>query len=217
MELDHDDIITEKTGELMVKAFQLYPDCKFVFSDCAEVDENMNSLTYGEGFAFGYGKYRKETYNDIEFKVANCQNMNPLTTRHIVGVPNHFRAWDKEFYHSIGGHNRRLSIADDYELILRTFLNTRMVGIRKLLYLQFFHNSDSLNNTQNSTRADIQRRVRTISNFYNKKIKERFEELGINDWAYDENPNNPLLSKPRFGLEEGAANYIWYPDNDYLI
>jgi hypothetical protein len=110
-----------------------------------------------------------------------------------------------------------LSIADDYELILRTFLNTRMVGIRKLLYLQFFHNSDSLNNTQNSTRADIQRRVRTISNFYNKKIKERFEELGINDWAYDENPNNPLLSKPRFGLEEGAANYIWYPDNDYLI
>jgi glycosyltransferase involved in cell wall biosynthesis len=217
MELDHDDIITEKAGELMVKAFQLYPDCKFVFSDCAEVDENMNSLTYGEGFAFGYGKYRKEIYNDIEFKVANCQNMNPLTTRHIVGVPNHFRAWDKEFYHSIGGHNRRLSIADDYELILRTFLNTRMVGIRKLLYLQFFHNSDSLNNTQNSTRADIQRRVRTISNFYNKKIKERFEELGINDWAYDENPNNPLLSKPRFGLEEGAANYIWYPDNDYLI
>jgi len=213
MELDHDDVLTDRAGELMVKAFKLYPDCKFVFSDCAEIDENHNSLTYGDGFAFGYGKYRKEFYNNREYQVAICQNINPLTIRHIVGVPNHFRAWEREFYHSIGGHNRRLTIADDYELIIRSFLKTRFVGIRKLLYLQFFHNSDNLNNTQNSSRADIQRRVRTISNFYNIKIKERFEELGIEDWAFKENPNNPLLSKPRIGDSEGVVNYIWVPDS----
>jgi glycosyltransferase involved in cell wall biosynthesis len=213
MELDHDDVLTDRAGELMVKAFKLYPDCKFVFSDCAEIDENHKSLTYGDGFAFGYGKYRKEFYNNREYQVAICQNINPLTIRHIVGVPNHFRAWEREFYHSIGGHNRRLTIADDYELIIRSFLKTRFVGIRKLLYLQFFHNSDNLNNTQNSSRADIQRRVRTISNFYNIKIKERFEELGIEDWAFKENPNNPLLSKPRIGDSEGVVNYIWVPDS----
>jgi O-antigen biosynthesis protein len=213
MELDHDDVLTDMAGELMVKAFKLYPDCKFVFSDCAEIDENHNSLTYGDGFAFGYGKYRKEFYNNREYQVAICQNINPKTIRHIVGVPNHFRAWEREFYHSIGGHNRRLTIADDYELIIRSFLKTRFVGIRKLLYLQFFHNSDNLNNTQNSSRADIQRRVRTISNFYNIKIKERFEELGIEDWAFKENPNNPLITSSRFGNDEGVANYIWVPDS----
>lgn len=213
MELDHDDYLINSAAQLMVEAFQRYPDCKFVFSDCAEIDENWNSLTYGDGFAFGYGKYRKELYRGREYQVAVCQNINPLTIRHIVGVPNHFRAWDREFYHSIGGHNRRLTIADDYELIIRSFLKTRFVGIRKLLYLQFFHNSDTLNNTQNSTRADIQRRVRTISSFYNFRIKERFEELGIEDWAFKDNPQNPLLSKPRIGDEEGAANYIWIPDS----
>lgn len=227
MELDHDDILTDNAGELMVKAFNLYPDCKFVFSDCVEIDENHNSLTYGDGFAFGYGKYRKELYRGREYQVAICQNMNPITIRHIVVVPNHFRAWDREFYHSIGGHNRRLTIADDYELLIRSFLKTRFVCIRQMCYLQFFHNSDSLNNTQNSSRADIQRRVRTISSFYNKQIKDRFEELGINDWAYNDNPENPLLSKPRYGNEEGAANYIWIPGlpipkietlkNDYII
>lgn len=213
MELDHDDVLTDSAGELMIKAFKLYPDCKFVFSDCAEIDENHNSLTYGDGFSFGYGKYRKEFYNNREYQVAICQNINPKTIRHIVGVPNHFRAWEREFYHSIGGHNRRLTIADDYELIIRSFLKTRFVGIRKLLYLQFFHNSDNLNNTQNSSRADIQRRVRTISNFYNIKIKERFEELGIEDWAFKENPNNPLITSSRFGNDEGVANYIWVPDS----
>jgi len=211
MELDHDDMLAEKAGELMVKAFQKYPDCKFAFSDCAEIDENHNSLTYGDGFSFGYGKYRKELYRGREYQVAVCQNINPLTIRHIVGVPNHFRAWDREFYHSIGGHNRRLTIADDYELIIRSFLKTKFVGVRQLCYLQFFHNSDTLNNTQNSTRADIQRRVRTISNFYNKQIKDRFEELGIEDWAFNHNPNNPLSAESRFGQSEGAANYIFEP------
>ena len=214
MELDHDDVLTDRAGELMVKAFKLYPDCKFVFSDCAEIDENHNSLTYGDGFAFGYGKYRKEFYNNREYQVAICQNINPLTIRHIVGVPNHFRAWEREFYHSIGGHNRRLTIADDYELIIRSFLKTKFVGIRQLCYLQFFHNSDTLNNTQNSTRADIQRRVRTISNFYNKQIKDRFEELGIVDWAWNGNPNKPLMTPSQFNEREGVANYIWTPGYD---
>jgi len=217
MELDHDDVLTDKAGELMVKAFKLYPDCKFAFSDCAEIDENWNSLTYGDGFAFGYGKYRKETYRGREYQVAICQNINPKTIRHIVGVPNHFRAWDREFYHSIGGHNRRLTIADDYELIIRSFLKTRFVGVRQLCYLQFFHNSDTLNNTQNSTRADIQRRVRTISNFYNKQIKDRFEELGIEDWAFNHNPNNPLSAESRFGEMEGSVNYIWTPGYDIPV
>ena len=215
-ELDHDDYLTEDAGELMVKAFKKYPECKFVFSDCAEIDELGNSLTYGEGFAFGYGKYRDEKWRGKEYKVAICQNINPKTIRHIVGVPNHFRAWEKDFYFSVGGHNRRLTIADDYELIVRSFLKTRFVGIRKMLYIQYFHNSTTINNTQNSCRADIQRRVRTISNFYNLKIKERFEELGLRDWAWEANPNNPLLTGSKFGLEENAANLIWNPKDDYV-
>jgi hypothetical protein len=132
-------------------------------------------------------------------------NINPKTIRHIVGVPNHFRAWEKEFYHKIGGHNRRLSIADDYELIIRTFLNTRMVRIPKLLYLQFYHES----NTQNDTRGDIQRRVRSIGSFYNQQIKQRFDELGFRDWAYDGNPLNPLLTESKFGVEENPVNYTY--------
>jgi len=207
MELDHDDCLTNDAGKLMVDAFQMYPDCKFVYSDCAEIDENHVSLTYGDGFSFGYGSYRDEQYRGRDYKVANTSNINPKTIRHIVGVPNHFRAWDKAFYHSIGGHNRRLTIADDYELIVRTFLNTKMVKIPKLLYLQYYHS----NNTQNATRKDIQRRVRSISNYYNQQIRNRFIELGFQDWAYDGNPNNPLMVDSRFGKEEGYVNYIMEP------
>jgi hypothetical protein len=189
----------------MVEAFKKYPDAKFVYSDCAEIWENHSSITYGEGFAYGYGSYRDEVYNGITYKAMNTANLNPKTIRHIVGVPNHFRAWDRKFYMSIGGHNRRLTIADDYELIVRTFLKTKMVRIPKMLYLQFYHS----NNTQDKTRADIQRRVRSIREFYNDKIHQRFIELGLKDWAYDYNPYDPLSCESRFGREENAVNYIF--------
>jgi glycosyltransferase involved in cell wall biosynthesis len=204
MEMDHDDYLTPDAVDLMVEAFQKYPDCKFVYSDFAEIDENHNSLTYGDSFSFNYGSYRDEEYNGRVYKTVNTSGINPKTIRHIVGVPNHFRAWERFFYHSIGGHNRRLSIADDYELIVRTFLHTKMVRIPKLLYLQFYHNS----NTQNATRKDIQRRVRTISNFYNERIKNRFEELGVRDWAYEFNPQSPLNAPSLFGNDECAVNYV---------
>ena len=211
MELDHDDYVTPDAAYWMVEAFQKYPEAKFVYSDCVEIYENHEmAFVYPEGFSFGYGSYRDEVYNGRSYKVMNTTNINPKTIRHIVGVPNHFRAWDRFFYHSIGGHNRRLTIADDYELVVRTFLKTKMVRIPKLLYLQFYHN----NNTQNATRSDIQRRVRTISNHYNHQIYQRFKELGVVDWAYESNPENPIWVDSRFGNQENYVNLTFGESGD---
>jgi hypothetical protein len=80
--------------------------------------------------------------------------------------------------------------------------------------LQFIYRSDTSSNTHDLSRADIQRRVRAILDFYNTKINKRFIDMGIDDWAYNENPNNPLLSSSRYGIDEGAANYSYYPDVD---
>jgi hypothetical protein len=132
--------------------------------------------------------------------------MNPKTVRHIVGVPNHFRAWRRDVYHRIGGHNRRLSIADDYELLLRTFLTTRMVHVPRLSYVQYLSKSGPTKNAQMTARGDIQRRVRSISWSYEDRIRDRFAELGLRDWAAEERPDNPLAAESRFGEEEQSAS-----------
>jgi glycosyltransferase involved in cell wall biosynthesis len=201
IELDHDDFLLPHAVEKIVEAFSKFPDAGFAYTDCAEISENHVSLMYGEGFALGYGSYRTEHHLGRDYQMAVTPNINPATIRHIVGVPNHIRAWRKDVYQKIGGHNRRLSITDDYELVVRTFLSTKMVRIPIGCYLQFQHGG----NTQNSTRADIQRRVRTISEFYDKQIKDRFEELGKVDWAYGKN----FRSFPiKTGEEEQYVNYI---------
>ena len=42
-----------------------------------------------------------------------------------------------------------------------------------------------------------------------EEIKARFEELGLKDWAYEGNPQNPTWVESRFGQDEGFANLVW--------
>jgi len=208
-EFDHDDYLMPTCTETLLQASKLYPQCGFFYTDCCEMDSNWNSMTYGEGFGLGYGSYRDEVVFGKPQKIYQAHNINPKTLRHIVGVPNHIRAWRREDYFKAGGYNRRLSIADDYELIIQTFLTTRMLHIKKMEYIQFIHNDG--HNTHNISRADIQRRVRTISAYYNEMIKWRFDQLGLRDWAYEENKDNPLWVGSKFGDEESVANLTWEP------
>ena len=45
-------------------------------------------------------------------------------------MPNHCRVWNRDTYHKIRGHSRHISVADDYELIVKTFLETKFEGGR---------------------------------------------------------------------------------------
>lgn len=208
-ELDHDDYLVPTCTEDLFNASQKHKDIGFFYTDSAEIDQNWNSLKYGPGFAFSYGHYVTENVMGKDFEVAVSSNINPKTIRHIVGVPNHVRAWRRETYFEIGGHCRDLAIADDYELIVRTFLKTKMMRIPRLGYLQFIYDDGNTTNSHNLGRADIQRRVKTIMYHYNDRIKARFEELGKEDWAYNESPNDPLSVTSRFDDQEGYVNEIY--------
>lgn len=205
-ELDHDDLLVKTCAEDLHNAAQAHPDCGMFYGDTAEVNEEWENQRYGEGFALGYGSYREEEYEGRMLSPANQQNINPKTIRHIVGVPNHIRAWRRSTYFEIGGHNRSLTIADDFELVIRSFLYSKICKIPKLSYIQFLYNNSGGRNTHDLSRADIQRRVRTISQYYNQQINARFIELGIEDWAYNESPDYPISAESRYGNEEGVAN-----------
>ena len=208
-ELDHDDYLTTDCTYYLFSASQAHPEIGFFYTDNTECDESWSSLHYADGFAFGYGKYESVDVDGRTFDSCIAPNINPKTIRHIVGVPNHIRAWRKDVYFQIGGHNRDLAIADDYELLVRTFLKTIMMRIPRMCYIQFIYNNTTGRNTHDLSRADIQRRVRTVMYHYNYKIAKRFEELGLNDYCYNQNPNSPLDVISRFGINENSANKIF--------
>jgi O-antigen biosynthesis protein len=181
VELDHDDELTDYALDCVVKGFQQYPEAGFLYTDCAEIYEDGTSFTYRNGWAFGYGSYTDVEYRGRLYKSGSAGNINAKTIRHIVSTPNHIRAWKKSFYESIGGHNTALHVADDYEIMVRTFLKTRMVRVPKLCYLQHIGNT-----AQQDRNKDIHRHVRSIRTHYDRMIHERFLELGCDDFTWVE-------------------------------
>ena len=74
-------------------------------------------------------------------------------------------------------------MADDYELLVRSFLTTRFVHIPRLGYVQFY-NTESIGNTQHSRNKEIQRIVRFVAEHYESRIHERLLELGVEDFIW---------------------------------
>lgn len=192
VEVDHDDELVDTCLENLLAAYNYSDDIGFVYGHACEIYEDSNDiLDYGDFFAFGYGKYRTYEYKDKEYKVNCAPNLNPKTIRHIVGIPNHVRSWKREIYHKIGGHDKELHVADDYELFVRTFLNTKVAKIDVFTYIQYFERNST--NTQFVRNTDIQNLVAKIANKYNKEIHDKFIELGIDDyiWVSNNPPTGP--------------------------
>ncbi|MFZ2450958.1 MAG: glycosyltransferase family 2 protein [Methylovulum miyakonense] len=204
VELDHDDELTPSILQALVTAYRNHPDAGFFYSDFSEVDSQLNPLVYGEGWGFGYGSYRDEWYCGHCLKVVNAPNINPKTIRHLVAAPNHVRAWTRDCYTAIGGHNRFLHVADDFELLVRTFLHTAMVRVPVLGYLQYIEGGA---NTQRVRNQDIQRHVRYVRWKYDRRIHERFLALGLNDWVWVEEGGYSDLDRPN-PQEEPVASVI---------
>ena len=193
-ELDHDDELTSKCLEYVVKTFQKYTEAGFAYTDSAEIyEEDKSNLKYGEGFSLGYGNYRQEIYNGKTYEVVNGPKINPKTIRHIVGVPNHIRSWRRDTYFKVNGHNPHLHVCDDYELIIKTFLTTKIAYIPKLGYIQY-RNKDG--NTTISRNKEIQRLTKIIKNSYDHLIHKKFVELEINDFLYDEKTQSSNIDVP---------------------
>ena len=179
--------------DLVAKAYQKHPECGFVYTDFAECFEDGSPVKYGRDhtleppftdWGYGYGSYRDEQHAGQTYAVANSPNINPKTIRHIVAAPNHIRSWRKTTYMEIGGHSDTVHVADDYEIMVRTFLHTRMCRIPRMCYVQY--RNFGVGNTHRERNQEIQRLVRYFSCHYDQRIHERFLELGVDDFVWQE-------------------------------
>lgn len=180
VEVDHDDELTPDCLEKIVHAFRQHPECGFAYGDCAEVHaESHHAHWYGWDCGFGYSVYYRVWVHDMNRwqNVYRQTVINGQTIRHLVGLPNHPRAWTRDCYHLIGGHREELLVADDYDMLVRTFLCTKYVAIPDLLYIQY--RNESRDNSTFHRNRQIQILSRELNRYYQERIHRRVEELGL--------------------------------------
>jgi SAM-dependent methyltransferase len=131
VEVDHDDMLIAECLEELKKAFS-NPSVGFAYSD--SVTYRMDGLFRPHGAKHGW------THDVATFREMKCpiHHHFPPTSHSLSYVwyaPDHVRAWRADLYKGMGGHNVELSVCDDHELCIRTYLATTMKFIPKPLYI----------------------------------------------------------------------------------
>jgi hypothetical protein len=117
LELDHDDLLHDTALEKAVAALE---HADFAYSDTAEFhDETWVPNTYRTDC--GWSSY-PVTFQGHELLAQPQPPATPHNLRLIDWSPNHFRAWRKDAYWKVDGHNPNLPVIDDHDLIVRMYL-----------------------------------------------------------------------------------------------
>jgi len=214
LELDHDDEILPFVLKESAELFDLKPEVGFIYMDFINIYENGTNFWYGDDICKGYGSYYCQKYNDKWVYVYNTPNINNITLSHLVCCPNHPRIWRKDLLFQIGNFCEYLPICDDYEIILRTALNTKIAKIKKFGYIQYMNNEN--NNFSLIRNAEINRiGPKYISPIYYYKfnIHEQMRHLGAYEDEKYLNQDHSIIWKRDKNYQHKYCNLL--VNNDY--
>lgn len=169
VECDHDDMLTPDCLEELYKAYQ-DPEIGFVYSDNAVYQMNGEFVPYDQSFGWTYRKFK---WKEQDLIAMHSFPPSSHSLGYIWYAPDHVRSWRTDVYKRIGGHNSELSVCDDHELCIRTYLETKMKYIPKVLYVYRITGD----NTWLERNQEIQ--IKTVELFkqYAQKLAERDAEL----------------------------------------
>jgi len=178
LEFDHDDEILPFVLNDAATYFDTNPEVGFIYMDCISLYENGNNHFFGDYICKGYGSYYSQKYHGKWVYVYNTPNINNITLSHLVCCPNHPRIWRKTALIEAGSYCEFLPICDDYEIIIRTAITTKIAKIHKFGYIQYMN--DNNNNFSLIRNGEINRIGPNYISpiFYEQlKINHRMKEL----------------------------------------
>jgi O-antigen biosynthesis protein len=199
LEMDHDDIILTTCLMDAATIFNEDDEVGFIYADTIPLYRNNNPLSYGKVIAKGYGSEYKFFYKDKWINSYLTPNINNITLSHLVCCPNHPRIWRRDTLNKLENYSEYLPICDDYEIILRTCLNCKVVKINKPLYIQF--TNENGNNFSNIRNIEINRigpnYIAPI--FYHVyKVHEECKKLNCYENEQYINSNDPIWKRDNY-------------------
>lgn len=220
LEMDHDDELLPWVLEDSAKLFESDNEIGFIYTDCSFANEDGSTHFYGDFLCKGYGSYYSQKHNNKWVLVYNTPNINNITLSHLVCCPNHPRIWRRDVLLRLGSYCEYLPVCDDYEILLRTCIETKMAKIHKLGYIQYMNNNN--NNFSLIRNSEINRiGPHYISPFYYEKfdIHQKMKDIdAYEDEKYIENCSK-IYERDINNYEHKYCNKVinFDYDNQYCI
>ena len=133
VEVDHDDVLDGRCLSILADVFIKEPNVGFAYSsDWRFNDDGTDPGNFGE-----FWGWRERAKINWRRRVCVANKAFPPSANafsKIFYAPDHVRAWRKDVYYKVGGHNKNYSVLDDLELMMKTYLETKIGFIEAPLY-----------------------------------------------------------------------------------
>jgi hypothetical protein len=147
IEMDHDDLLMPGALPKIAAAFE-DPAVDFVYSHCADFSDDGQKRTYHDPAVRAGWESEGWRFSEIEtplgrlaYPISWAPSAASFSTIH--WAPNHVRAWRREFYQRVGGHDVTLDVCDDLDLLQRTYIAGTCKLIPEVLYLYRTHGGNT--------------------------------------------------------------------------
>lgn len=167
LEVDHDDLLTLDCLEKVNAEFEADPELGFLYSANAKLGE---FTPYGKQYGWehkGFNWKKNALLSPVPFEPS------AHSFAFIWYAPDHLRAWRTSVYRDLGGHDPEYDILDDHELLIRTYLKTKVKLLNEILYIYRITGQ----NTWLERNARIQSGTVELYNKYAYQLAERWAEL----------------------------------------
>lgn len=202
LEMDHDDVLTVGALARINAAFE--DGAGFVHSDDACFNNDAKLTPHVYDAEHGWETYPIRVYGR-EFLATRSFPVDARSLCEIGFAPDHIRSWRRDTYYKSGGHDRELLVADDHDLLCRTYLTgCKFTHTGHCDYLYRYHPSNSVK--------------RYYDQIWDQQAKNRDKYLWklVDEWLrrttglyvnYSERRNVPTL-RHRLPYEDGTVSAI---------
>lgn len=143
LELDHDDFLLPNAIQEVINAFQ-NEKVGFVYSNTVRVSKVDSGWQKPERFNLKHGwKYRPININGYNLEETLSFEPTPASISRIWYAPDHLRAFRRSIYNKVGGHDSKLKVLDDQDLMCRMYLETEFYHIDQPYYVYQIYGQNS--------------------------------------------------------------------------
>jgi hypothetical protein len=217
VELDHDDLLLpDCLARLGAEFDRIGPG--FAYSDFVELSDDGTARVPPSYVAAGWDHY-PVTFQGQPLEALSGFDPCPRALLNIQFAPNHVRAWHRDAYARAGRHDPALPVADDYDLVVRTYLSgVPFARIPECLYIQRIRDRDP--NTHRTRSEEIWQHVGRIIDASTPAVVAEWCRRGRFDCLYagpDEPPagfrrgafNGTGLMRDDWTVPDGCVGAIW--------
>jgi hypothetical protein len=192
LELDADDVLVP--GALPAVARAAAEGGEFIYSDaaCFNIKPGGQIESWAYPARTGWAEYPVKVYGHT-LRATACFPVTPRVLCEIYWAPDHLRAWTREAYEKVGGHDAKLAVGDDHDLICRTYIAGRKFRhTGGCHYLYRWHGNNTV-----PKRAEMIKKIQTAN-------RVKYLDGLINYWTAD-------LGQAPLILHVEAAAGRWRP------